>query len=279
MIFDMTRRVSGGGGPTSSDAILTVTVPTGSTVTMTKGGVTLTSMMWVKAADNTHDIALFFISQTLFDSINAWTINAAKNGDTGSATIIIDDNIEYEVSIEYLTYIYLLSLGICDLATNSSLWSKTQSSTSLENAVFSNSGLLLSIDDARGDWTYRIAVQYAPNNTITKLDFTNISTVRIYVDSVSTTGQGVRGCIAISDTLLQGVSSSESHLYAFIRGAVCDIAADPSQGFVDIDVSSYTGQQYFYVGLASGVNQLPSQTFSNSLRGTGTMNVTAIGYK
>ena len=102
MIFDMTRRVSGGGGgPTASDAILTVTVPTGSTVTMTKGGVTLTPTMWVQAADNTLDCALFVIGPSLFDAQNAWTVTASLSGDTASATVTIDSNEQYDLELSY----------------------------------------------------------------------------------------------------------------------------------------------------------------------------------
>ena len=87
-VFNMVGGGSGGGGPTSSDAILTVTVPTGSTVTMTKGGVTLTPTMWVLAADATLDCALFVISPSLFDAVNAWTVTATSGENTASTTII-----------------------------------------------------------------------------------------------------------------------------------------------------------------------------------------------
>ena len=102
MIFDLTRRVSGGGsGPSASDAILTVTVPTGSTVTMTKGGLSLTPTMWVQAADNTLDCALFVIAPSLFDSQNAWTVTATLSGDTASDTVTIDSNEQYDVVLSY----------------------------------------------------------------------------------------------------------------------------------------------------------------------------------
>ena len=101
MIFDMTRRSSGGGGPSASDAILTVTVPTGSTVTMTKGGVTLTPTMWVQAADNTLDCALFVISPSLFDAQNPWTITATLGTGTASNTVTISANKQYDMVINY----------------------------------------------------------------------------------------------------------------------------------------------------------------------------------
>lgn len=105
MIFDMTRR-SSGGGPSASDAILTVTVPTGSTVTMTKGGVTLTPTMWVQAADPTLDCALFVIPASMFDSQNAWTVTATLGAKTISDTITISSNKQYDLFIKMTLYLY-----------------------------------------------------------------------------------------------------------------------------------------------------------------------------
>lgn len=96
----------GSGGPSSSDAILTVTVPTGSTVTMSKGGVTLTPTMWVQAADNNLDVALFVISPNLFDSQNAWTVTATLETDSASDTVIIDAAAEYEIVLSYGVYLF-----------------------------------------------------------------------------------------------------------------------------------------------------------------------------
>ena len=100
MIFDMTRRSSGGGsGPSSSDAILTVTVPTGSTVTMTKGGIMLTPTMWVQAADATLDCALFVIAPAQFDSVNPWAVTATNGAYTSSDTVTIDSNKQYDLEL------------------------------------------------------------------------------------------------------------------------------------------------------------------------------------
>lgn len=96
----------GSGGPSSSDAILTVTVPTGSTVTMTKGGVTLTPTMWVQAADNTLDCALFVIAPSMFDAVNAWTVTATLGTDTASDTVIISTNKQYDLDISFDYYLF-----------------------------------------------------------------------------------------------------------------------------------------------------------------------------
>lgn len=100
-VFNMVGGGSGSGGPSASDAILTVTVPTGSTVTMTKGGVTLTPTMWVQAADPTLDCALFVISPSLFDAQNPWTVTATLGTNTASDTVTISTNKQYDIVLSY----------------------------------------------------------------------------------------------------------------------------------------------------------------------------------
>ena len=272
--------IGGGGGISGNRAVLVARVPSGSTVTATKDGVVLTPMMWVSETYPDQDIALFVFSPAQFDSINPWTITATDGTDTASETVLITTNKEYDVVIEYISYIYRASSGICLLATNSSVWSKTNGQGGVyETASYGNSGLQMAINDTLTNWSYFMAVQYAPNNVVSMLDFSGINTVSIFVDSMIVSGSGVRGCIALSTTKLQGADDSGNSEKTFIQSAVCDIASTPVGNRVDIDVSGYTGQYYLYVGLASGVTQLPSQSFNNSLTGTGEMIVTAIGYK
>lgn len=96
-VVNMVGGGSSGGGISSNDAVLLVTVPTGSTVTATKGGVALTPTMWMIAADNSLDVALFAISSSLFDAANPWTVTATLGTGTASDTIIIDSNKQYDV--------------------------------------------------------------------------------------------------------------------------------------------------------------------------------------
>lgn len=95
--------VGGGGGGKlkDTDAVLVVTVPTGSTVTATKGGTTLTPTIWVKAADQALDCAIFSIPASQFDSTTPWTITATDGTNTASKTILIVSNKEYEVKLSY----------------------------------------------------------------------------------------------------------------------------------------------------------------------------------
>lgn len=107
MIFNM---VGGGGGSLkNTDAVLIVSVPTGSTVTATKSGVTLTPTMWVQNADNTLDTAIFSIKASTFDS-NPWTVTATLGSKTANSTIVIDAANEYDVELSYV--LYLIKNGI-----------------------------------------------------------------------------------------------------------------------------------------------------------------------
>lgn len=95
----------GGSGPSASDAILTVTVPTSSTVTATKGSVTLTPTMWVQAADATLDCALFSIPAAQFDATTPWTVTATLGTDTASDSVTVSSNKQYDIILEYGLYL------------------------------------------------------------------------------------------------------------------------------------------------------------------------------
>ena len=91
----------GGGGPTSADAILIVTAPSGSTVTATNGGTTLSPTLWTTAADANFECALFVIGSALFDAANPWTVTATLGTDSKSSTVVIDSNKEYDVELPF----------------------------------------------------------------------------------------------------------------------------------------------------------------------------------
>lgn len=97
--------VGGGGSLRDTDAVLLVTVPTGSSVTATKGAVTLTPTIWKRNADNTLDCALFSIPSNTFDS-NAWTVTASLGTETASDTIVINSAKEYEMTLSYSLWLY-----------------------------------------------------------------------------------------------------------------------------------------------------------------------------
>ena len=93
----ITRR--GGGKIFASNAVLAVTVQTGASVTMTKDAVTLKPTMWVQAADAALETALFVISPSLFDAVNAWTVTAVFGTISTSKTLVVDSNKEYKMRL------------------------------------------------------------------------------------------------------------------------------------------------------------------------------------
>ena len=99
LVFNMVG--GGSGGLEDGNAILSVTVPADSTVTSTKGGVTLRPSLWLSGADVSTEVALFVFTPAQFDSVNLWTITATDGTNTASTTILITTNKEYEVTLSY----------------------------------------------------------------------------------------------------------------------------------------------------------------------------------
>ena len=225
MIFDMTRRSSGGGGPSASDAILTVTVPTGSTVTMTKGGVTLTPTMWVHAADPTLDCALFVIAPAQFDSVNPWTITATLGTYTASDTVIISSNKQYDLALSYRLYIYnrgYINTTLTGGLTNSGY---TYASTALTPATYNAENIYISSNNCAG--------------TSNAIDLTNYSTIYYVSRSQSTS--------TIRNPWL-GVSSSKNLSNYSIR-----IFPDSTTEIIrSADISNLTGSYYIAAISSSG---------------------------
>ncbi len=96
----------GGGGLQDTDALLRVQAPAGSVVTITKGATTKTDQGHENADDNTVYDYYFIIHQSQFDSVNPWTVTATLNGDTASDTIVINAAEEYNMTLEYVLWLF-----------------------------------------------------------------------------------------------------------------------------------------------------------------------------
>ena len=97
--------VGGGGSLQATDAILRVIAPAGSTVTISKGGVSKSD-----AGHENHDDATlydyyFIIHASQFDSVNSWTVTATLGTKTASSTILINSADEYDVLLAYDYYL------------------------------------------------------------------------------------------------------------------------------------------------------------------------------
>lgn len=91
----------GGGGLTATDAMLRVQATANAVVTITKGSVTKTDLGHENAdSPNAFDY-YFIIPQSLFDSVNPWTVTATLGTKTQSGTIIIDSASEYNMNLSF----------------------------------------------------------------------------------------------------------------------------------------------------------------------------------
>lgn len=220
LVFNM---VGGGGGSIKdTDAILIVTVPTGSTVTMTKGGVTLTPTMWVQAEDNTLDCALFVIAPSMFDAVNAWTVTATLDPDLEtSTTVLITTNREYEVELRYLFYLYRRG-NQCTSVTGG--WS---------NSHGGGSGVKMNTDNIE---IYQVATsgRGASVYSTNKIDFTDFSTIHfIFTNSAASTYTYTKG----------GISDYTSNTDSTFLAAT-EFPRATSEAEMVVDISTHPGLHY-----------------------------------
>lgn len=225
--------VGGGGGKLKdTDAVLIVTVPTGSTVTATKGGTTLTPTMWVKAADNTLDCAIFSIPASQFDSTTPWTVTATLGTQTASDTVLISENAEYDLELSYGFYLYNngdLRTAVTGGWSYAAFLNTSNYSAGTLDTAYNGTTCYLS---ASGSTRQISAV------TENKIDVTNYRAMRIEVSNFIFAGSGYRELDLVSS-----------------RGNVSSPAAKVqinSTGTFTVDVSSITGSYYIGLYLNSG---------------------------
>ena len=105
-------RAGGGGGLSVNAAVLHVTAPLGSTVTIAKGSVSK-SRGPEKAHTNAEDEAMadyyFSISPANYGT---WTVTAALDDDTTSAEVSVSTNQQYDAELLYKVYIFKSGKGL-----------------------------------------------------------------------------------------------------------------------------------------------------------------------
>ena len=234
----MIGRTNTGGGLSDSNAILRVTVPTGSAVTASKGGVTKFAKMWTQNADNTLDTAIIQIPAGSFDS-NPWTVTATLGGNTATGSVVINSSDEYDVTLMYSYYLVdsgsLTGNGITKLKTS--------------NTIAQNTGYVRFTDTTNN--TLGI---FSSTNAV---DLTNFRTLKITVNGSSSFSYGGNNnvpviCIGSTRPTSSGGSSDVTGITAYTKlgtGTNVDIAA----GTYTLDVSSYSGLYYFAL-CASGIS-------------------------
>lgn len=223
----------------SSDAILVVAVPTGSTVTATKGNTTLTPTIWVQAADNTLDTALFIIPPAMFDAQNAWTVTATDGTDTASKTIVVDSNKEYDLELRYAVFLFhdgVLESGI--IGERKAGGSGTVTLTVVDN--------LLVAYNKFSSGTYKADAYYGTNYAV---DLSSANNITLVVDSATETRDNEFSGAKIG--ILSAIPTSRS---PWTWVASTDISTSNTPVTYTVDLSNVSDSYYIaiWVGTGSG---------------------------
>lgn len=232
--MSLTLNMVGGGvgGLTSTDALLRVQAPAGSTVTITKGSTTKTDQGHENADDSTIYDYYFIIHQSQFDSTTPWTVTATLNTQTASATVLISENAEYDLELSYGFYLYNNG-DQCTAVTGG--WSYA--------AFLSTSNYSAgTLDTAYNGTTCYLSANGVNKQisavTVNKIDVTDYNALRIEVSDYTFAGSGYKELDLVSS-----------------RGDVSSYAAQvriESTGTFTVDVSSITGSYYIGLYLNSG---------------------------
>ena len=225
--------VGGGGGLQSTDAILRVIAPAGSTVTISKGTVSKSDQGHENADVNTLYDYYFIIHQSQFDSINSWTITATDGVDTATDTIIIDAADEYDVELSYTFYLYnsgyeypSLTGGfeyLAILGGNYSEVSPVKNSSTIRLAP-SGSGTYLSKEDGKL-WLYV---------NITEFDNTGSGYRDFIVKSSRTSGTTFAGDTQIDNTGVFSIDVS-SLSGSYYIGVFCNSSGSSVHCYISFD--------------------------------------------
>ena len=231
MIFNM---VGGGGGSLkNTDAVLIVSVPTGSTVTATKGGVTITPTIWVQNADNTLDSAIFSIPSSTFDA-NAWTVTATLGADSASDTIVINSNEEFEMELSYGFFLY--NKGTIETSVSGGLSNAYSSGASPTRTAESTYYYVQGVGSGGMGSNGTVA-------TINAINLTNYSSLvgKLYDITINSCS------IAIGAT-----SSRSSSVSNFTAKATASVNGSET---LTVDISGLTGNYYIAFGGGGGASK------------------------
>ena len=243
-VYDVTDYASavvsvsgGGGGPTASDAILTVKAPANSIVTMSKGNTTLTPTLWTTAADSGLECALFVIEPSLFDSQNAWTVTATSGSSTASDTVVIDDNLQYEMVLSFGLYLY--ANGVIETAVSGG-FEAVKINGSTGTWTITNANNILTFFDRFTSGATATTVLF---RTVNKIALGTYTTLTLVVESLTTATQRptVLGLFAADP-------SGETNTWNNQAAALAEIPVSSSQETITINIASLSRSNTYYIG-------------------------------
>ena len=252
----MLGRTNAGGGSGGAikpeNAILLVTVPTGSTVTAVKGSISLTPTMWVTAADASLDCALFVIPASKFDAANPWTITATDGTNTASDTILITTNKEYELELSYNLYLFKSGVGLTD-GRSVVIQTGNGTLTTVSTVPFDNT-------DGNGTTFVHLDRMYVSNKNIglifyfpAMIDVTDYSALHVELEQTGAYSSDRSKWVVGVGPDIPGSWSAYGTWTARL-----DYNLSPTgRGVATVDISNVTGQQYIKVGPINYSNGAP----------------------
>lgn len=218
----------GGGGLSSTDALLRVQAPAGSTVTITKGSTTKTDQGHENADDSTVYDYYFIIHQSQFDSTTPWTVTATLGNDTASDTVTVNAANEYDIELSFS--IYLFKAGDqCTSITggwNVSGWSASGAST-VAGTIANGK---MTIGGSAAIWAL------ATNQSVS---FGGKTLLTVEANTLSTYGSNPAGVVELYD--------SKGSLTATRRFAGASVSGTHGSHTVTIDLSSLSRTGGFVV--------------------------------
>lgn len=232
IVCNMVGGASGGGGLVSSEAVIAVYVDVGTTVTMTKGGITLTPVMWESSSDFTQSTAIFTIQSSQFDSINAWTVSATDGVESDSTTLIVDDNKYYEIWLKFWHG---------QIYTNGNQWTRITGGFDTVKANPSGTYTLNTIDYGT-----------PPNGVITMSNQQNRTSCAITLNAVDVSSYNYLNIKLESNNYIT------NRLYLGVRATNTDIDVTSNAGFsarMAINASA-TGVQTLNIGAVTGAQYI-----------------------
>lgn len=95
-----TNAGGGGGFAKAGDAVLRVSAPAGSTVTLTRDNIAKTGIGWLDAENTNNNVYLFSIKSAQFSN-DPWTINATSGASSASLNVVINGSYIYSAVISF----------------------------------------------------------------------------------------------------------------------------------------------------------------------------------
>lgn len=226
-----TNAGAGGGHLNDTDALLRVSAPAGSIVTITKGSTVKSDHGHENASDHNLYDYYFIIHQSQFDSENPWTVTATLGEESASDTVIIYLSDEYDVTLSFALFIYNVG-DQCSSTTGG--WGG--------NGTYTLAATYINVPLASGG-------DNADVRTNVKINLTDYQTLYFEWDgsiSIGTGGTNLTMWVAPTQISNSGVGAPSGATIQNKFGGSGMILLGTSQ----LDVSNLTGE--YYIGFHGG---------------------------